>query len=417
MKKDSTQNVILLSISILFCLLSVEIVLQFFISPSQNSYGTFFGRELPPLKLILDRNSMHGLDRSSQYKDLVIEGQKISVGDLWGIYREDPLLGYAPQENARSLNGWWQSNNIGARRSSDTPKEKPEGRKRILIFGESFSACTRVPQKDTWPAILESDFDRLEVLNFGVDGYSMAQAFLRFRQLKNRIDYDLALLTFAPNLDLWRDINIRRDLAGSWAPYPLMPRFIINEGELKLINLSSRNNLKDLQTDKNTAQEQIATCLERYDKFYSASLFQKNRFFAKSILYKLSVVAYHEYKKDKLRAELLEPDSEALGVSHRIFETMHDQVNLDGNKFVLVVLPTHHDLSKFHKSTSYLDKWTNMVSSTCALDFVCIDLTDDLYQLPESDLDTGYDGTHYGPRVNRQIAHFIMNHLTPLKAL
>jgi hypothetical protein len=125
----------------------------------------------------------------------------------------------------------------------------------------------------------------------------------------------------------------------------------------------------------------------------------------------LSVAAYHEYKKDKLRAGLLEPDSEALRVSHKIFETMHDEVKKDGSRFVLVVIPTHHDLIEFQMSTSYRDKWNRMLSSICALDFVCIDLTDDLYQLPEGDLDKGYDGTHYGPRANLRIAEYIKRYL------
>lgn len=416
MKRETRKNLTLFLVSILCCLLFLEVVLRFIIQPSPYSYGTLFGHELPPIKLF-PPNPPPRFERSEPYKDLIVQGRRITIGDLWGIHREDPLLGYAPQENARSLNGWWQSNNIGAKRSSDTPKEKPEGKKRILVFGESFSACTRVPEEETWPAILESDFDGVEVINFGVDGYSMAQAFLRFRELKNKTDYDLTILMSAPTADLWRDINIRRDLAGDWEPYPLMPRFIIRQGELKLISVSSKNNFNDLQIDKKSLEEQMATFLKTYDKFYSTSLFQQKWFFSKSVIYKFCATAYHEYKKDKLRAGLLEPGSEALRISHKIFETMHDEVKKDGNKFVLVVLPTHHDLRKFHKAISYRDKWNKMISSTCELDLVCIDLTDDLYQLPESDLDTGYDGTHYGPRANRQIAHSIMNHLARLSAL
>lgn len=416
MKNRKLKHIALITISFFLSLLLLEVTLRFFVAPSPNSYGTFLGHELPPIKLVSVVHSPW-VNHSDPYDDLIVDGHKITVGDLWGIHREDPLLGFAPEENTNSLNGWWQTNNLGARRGSNTTKERPNGKRRILVFGESFAACSRVPQEDTWPAILESITDDVEVLNFGVDGYSMGQSFLRYREIKNKVDHDMVILMFAPVADLWRDINIRRDLAGGWDPYPLMPRFIINQGELKLISVSSKYNLNDLQIDKKKFEEQLLILLKSYDSFYSYSLFQREWFFAKLILYKLSAVAYHEYKKNKLRAELLEPGSEALQVSHKIFETMHDEVKKDGKKFVLVLLPTHYDLRKFHKDSSYRDRWNRMISSTCALDLICVDLTHDLYQFQQSDLDTAYDGAHYGPKANRQIAHSIMNHLARLEIL
>jgi hypothetical protein len=39
-----------------------------------------------------------------------------------------------------------------------------------------------------------NDWQRdFEVLNFAVDGYSMAQSLLRYRQIRERLNYDLAI--------------------------------------------------------------------------------------------------------------------------------------------------------------------------------------------------------------------------------
>ena len=40
----------------------------------------------------------------------------------------------------------------------------------------------------------------------------MGQAFLRYGQIRNTLDYDIVLLMFVPAEDLWRDINTLRSL-------------------------------------------------------------------------------------------------------------------------------------------------------------------------------------------------------------
>ena len=52
-----------------------------------------------------------------------------------------------------------------------------------------------------------------------------------------------------------------------------------------------------------------------------------------------------------------------------------------------------------------------MVSSICELDLLCIDLSEDMLRLPKSQLDEGYDGSHYGQDANEQIAELIKERL------
>jgi len=411
-KKEGRKNLILFLLSLFSCVLIVEIAIRLITSPSPYSYGTFLGHELPPLRMIPYDTPPSKTDRSAWYNNLVVDDRKITTGDLWGLYRKDNLLGSAPMENTISLNGWWQSNNLGARRRTETLKEKPEGRKRILVFGDSFTNCSRVPQEETWPHFLESENENLEVVNFGVDGYSMCQSFLRFQNTRKNIDHDLILLLFVPSLNLWRDVNVRRDLGeGGWYAKTLMPRFVLDHGELKLIRFPlgifhpPQSRISDITDQK------IKNHLKSYDRFYFKSRFEVPLILGESVIYKLIAAVYHKYKRNKIRSSLMSPDSEAAQVSKEIFLSMNKQIMSDGGKFILTFLPARKDIDKLVNKKSFRDDWNKFVTFICESGLNCIDLSEDLVNIPENQLDTGYDGTHFGPKTNRHIADYIKRHL------
>ena len=104
------------------------------------------GVPLPPLRIVNPAGPSE-INLEAWYSGLVVDGKKIAFGDLWGYRRPDPVLAYTIKENTISVNGWWQSNNIGARSRSDTGSGIPKGKKRFLLFGESFGEGTRVRQE------------------------------------------------------------------------------------------------------------------------------------------------------------------------------------------------------------------------------------------------------------------------------
>jgi hypothetical protein len=412
MRKETKQNLALVFVSFILFLLLIEITMRFFIEPSPHSFGNFFGHELPPLKMFPYSSPPTPTDRSAWYGNLIVDGQKISKGDLWGFYRKDPVLGYAPQEGVTSLNEWWQSNSVGARKRTEISKEKPMGLKRILVFGDSFAHGSRVRQEEVWTHILDSENNRLEVINFGVDGYSMAQTFLWYQKVQKIVDYDTVLLMFVPSADLWRDINMRRDLGETdWHLDSLMPRFILEHGELKLIRSPVYNDSGQGSQQLDVLREENKEYLETYDQFYFKTKFEEPWLIGKSVFFKFLITTYHKYLRDKIRNSVLQQNSEALQISKKIFETMHDEMRKNGKDFILTLLPLRGDLDRFKHDPSYKNDWDRMTSSLCDIASHCIDLSKDLQTLPESEWDNGYDGTHFGPKTNRQIAEYIRNHL------
>jgi len=281
----------------------------------------------------------------------------------------------------------------------------------MLVFGDSFAVGSRVRQEEAWVAVLDSELEGLEIVSLGVDGYSVGQSFLRYRELANLLDHDLVLLMFVPRENLWRDVNIRRDLGGHWDLYWVMPRFIVEDKELKLISSPFGKEATDDERESDAANEELRAHLRAYDRFYFGSVYEDPPLIGKSVLYKLLARAAYSVQKRKLRQDLLKPGSEGLQVSQKIFETMNQEVKASGREFALVFLPSHRDLQLFEQDASHLDNWTQIVSSTCDVNMICIDLSLELHQASADQLDTGYDGTHYGPKANVLIANLIKEHL------
>jgi hypothetical protein len=96
-----------------------------------------------------------------------------------------------------------QINSLGLRDREFT-LEKPDGVKRILVFGDSFAFGVGVDQSHVLSTRLEelldaSSVQRFEVINMGVSGYSTDQEYLLFRELGKALDPDLIILVVCYN--------------------------------------------------------------------------------------------------------------------------------------------------------------------------------------------------------------------------
>lgn len=113
--------------------------------------------------------------------------------------------------------------------------EKPAGKYRIAILGDSYAEAVQVDVEQTFWKLLERELlacTRLagrtpEVLNFGVSGFSTAQELLTFRHKARKYSPDLVLLAFTSGNDV-RD-NSRLLDGDSTVPY-----FVVSDGRLTL---------------------------------------------------------------------------------------------------------------------------------------------------------------------------------------
>jgi hypothetical protein len=389
-------------------LVALDVAMRLFVVPSDRSYGRLFGQELPPYRLIPWERIPHARDRLRWYAEptvWTVRGVRLTNGDLNGILREDPILGHAPKENAVSRNGWWKANNHGARASRDIEPQNLPGKHRVFVFGDSYAHASRVPNDETWSEFLAAEDDRLEIWNFGVDGYGMGQSYLRFQLITSELDYDLALLMFVPEESLWRDVNTIRYLGQRWRSYKVNPRFVLEGDRLRLIQ-SPYEDLDEMM-DRNGAgiSDELREHLRRYDAFYIESKYEAPRIWRHSIILKRVLATLIARRERKIEERVMQPGSEALGISKKIFEAMHRDATRNGKQFCLVVLPTRTAVRRYRDEPRYARDWNAMRGLTCSGDYHCLDLMEDFSKFPR--LDRGYDSSHFGPVTNRLIARLL----------
>ncbi|HEY2387431.1 MAG TPA: hypothetical protein VGK30_10750 [Candidatus Binatia bacterium] len=408
--RDTRANLALLVLSALLSVLAFEVGARLLIRPSAGSWGTLLGRALPPLRVIPPRLPEAPAPATATADTAAPAAPRADdpIGwlDMQGPIREDPVCGYAPLERATSPHGWWTTNNIGARSTTDTQPQPPPGVRRVLVFGESFASGSRVRQEAAWPSVLAAS-DGLDVVNLAVDGYGLGQSLLRFRQLAPMLDYDTVLLVFVPSTDLWRDVNTIRSLAKpSWNSYTVMPRFVLQNDGLVLAQ-SPYARGSDIYADNAAGlAPRLRDHLRAYDRFYFRSLYESPPVVGGLVLYKIGALVQAAIAKGLLLRDAgaghFALDSEALRVSRKIVETMRDETSL-GKGFVLAILPDHATLRKLRRSTASARNWHDLVAAMCD-HTACIDLAPPLLATPPEQLDRGFDGSHFGPSGNRLIA-------------
>ncbi|MFQ5953588.1 MAG: SGNH/GDSL hydrolase family protein [Kiloniellales bacterium] len=133
-------------------------------------------------------------------------------------------------------------------RDSEHAIAKPAGVWRIAVLGDSFTEALQVAAKDTFWAVLERELAgcpalgkrKVETLNFGVSGYSTAQALIALRRKVWRYEPNVVLLAFFAGNDV-------ADNSLALSGYPRRPYFRLQGGRLVLDDGFLRSNRFRLQ--------------------------------------------------------------------------------------------------------------------------------------------------------------------------
>lgn len=151
-----------------------------------------------------------------------------------------------------------QVNDSGFRCAHNFEKNKKPGVRRILLFGDSFTAGDGVSNDKRYGDILEKEIPDLEVFNFGLPATGTDQQYLTYKEFASEIDHDLLIIAvFLENIrrviSHYRNFkNEKGEIAGYAKPY-----FELEDGKLLLRNVPPQRQPIDTSSLPDTEKEKV----------------------------------------------------------------------------------------------------------------------------------------------------------------
>ena len=150
----------------------------------------------------------------------------------------DDLMGWTNGPNRQCSHGMHSISSEGVRaphagHSFADVSDKP----RIALVGDSYTFALEVSYEDSWGYLLERALEsKFQVLNFGVGGYGIHQAYLRYEKDVRGWKPDIVIFGFISH-DLNRTMTVYPFLSFyGWGPFS-SPRFVLRHGQLTLLNV------------------------------------------------------------------------------------------------------------------------------------------------------------------------------------
>ena len=171
---------------------------------------------------------------------LVEVGLRIAGFTYFNPFIADADVGYSLRPGAE---GWWTREgrtyiNINSQgfRDRERAVAKPSGTFRIAVLGDSFAEAFQVPLEKTFWSVMERQLSacvpggkqKVEVLNFGVSGFSTTRELILLQTKVWQYSPDMIVLLFTPG----NDVRDNSRTISRYGRQPL-PYFVFRNGELE----------------------------------------------------------------------------------------------------------------------------------------------------------------------------------------
>lgn len=150
---------------------------------------------------------------------------------------EDSLLGWSVGADRESRDGMYRSSEDGIRTLRRAEPLRAAGiRRRVALFGDSFTFSMEVPFDQSWAYALGTMLPPgTQILDFGVDGFGVDQSYLRFHRDARKWAPSVDVLTFIQD-DLYRTVSSYPFLRGWTYPFS-RPRLFVDGDGLRMENV------------------------------------------------------------------------------------------------------------------------------------------------------------------------------------
>lgn len=318
----------------------------------------------------------------------------------FGFIKFDSLLGWDNNINKLARDDMGPFNSDGLRSDRDYSIKIPKKTLRITTFGDSFTYGAEVENSETFQSQMEAMDKGLEVLNFGVTGYGLDQAYLRFKNKGKKYETDFVFIGF-----MTENINRNRNrfrpfyFTGTGLPFS-KPKFNLKDQSLVLVPsyFKSPEQYQKLLEDKpNTIR-----LLGRDDFYFSVGPISNPltdwspslRLF-KATKRQLMLKNNMPYNKNSI----------ALKVTKKLFDNFYSEVQNLNQIPIIVIFPNEVDLDRCKASQN--KNHSPLLEYFQSKDYLYTDLTDLLCKYNTKDMISG----HYTPLGNKVVSEFMFKYI------
>jgi hypothetical protein len=251
------------------------------------------------------------------------------------VIRDDDL-GWAIMANGQDAKGYTATaHGFRGTKGWQTTTEVPKGKIRVSVYGDSFTHGDEVQLYETWADQLQQMRPKLEVLNFGVPAYGTDQAFLRFRRDGRKLKANAHILAIWPE-DIARNVNVIRFFLNPRGNLGTSkPRFVMESGELKLLNspVLSKQAFLDVVLNKKVSPVVNLDYWYREDE-------QRFPYYYRLQCLRAVLSTYNTYQRREIRNRLyFDKSGEALTVTVAIAKAFNKEVRTLGAKPYVAIIP------------------------------------------------------------------------------
>jgi len=284
------------------------------------------------------------------------------------------------------------------------------GKVRISAFGDSFTFCDEVKNHETWEYQLEQQNPELEIINFGVSGFGVDQAWMRYLNYGRKFNSEFVFIGFMPGNTL-RHVNVFRPFLQPSTGLPLSkPRFLMAQDTLRLLE----NPLKTLDDYRQMLEndQKVVPRMGIFDYHYAANY--GHSIFDKSRTARLGKVFFAEWQKnagDRLMLEngVYNPDSEAFNLTLALLKQFYNQVLADGAKPIILIFPSKKSVTRYEdgKPSPYIFYLQHFQK----LEFDFIDLMNIFDTAAPAVSSSHFRVSHFSAQGNAHIAQYLNHYI------